>query len=215
MKVKAFIFDMDGTLINNISYHQKAWLAFLAKYGIELAPHEFHAQNHGTQDELIRHFFGQDLDYPKVQALGNEKEALYRELYRPAMEPLKGLPQLLDALKAQQIRIALATMGGADNIDFVLDTLQIRPYFEVIVGGHQVRHGKPHPEVYQKALKALGLEPSEAIALEDSRGGIVSANGAGLPVVGITTSHTPDELRQWGAIHTVAHYENFPTKSFL
>ena len=74
MKPKAIIFDMDGTLVDNIIFHKNAWLKFLKKYNIEIEPESFNAQNHGTIDEMIVRFFGNDISTEKVQQLGQEKE---------------------------------------------------------------------------------------------------------------------------------------------
>lgn len=196
--IKALIFDMDGTIVDNIPFHHQAWLTFLKKYRIELNQDEFHAQNHGTIDEMIIRFFGDDLPLEKITELGFEKEATYRELYKETITEVKGLTGLLEWAKLKELKIGLATMGNVDNIDFILDNLKIRSYFDAIVGGDQVVRGKPDPEIYERVLSNLEVEAGEALAFEDSHGGILAARQAGLQVIGMCTTHTPTELESWG-----------------
>ena len=76
--LKGIIFDMDGTLVDNIPFHKKAWLTLLGNNGIHMDPETFLGQNNGTIDEMIRKFFGNDLPAEKLKQLGQEKESLYR-----------------------------------------------------------------------------------------------------------------------------------------
>src|SRR4029079_7194563 len=93
--VKAFIFDMDGTIVNNTPYHTKAWLQFLNKYSIAIKEEELHAKIFGASEEIMPRFFGEDLSPEKNTSLSNEKESLYRELYKDIIEELLGLKHLL------------------------------------------------------------------------------------------------------------------------
>lgn len=205
--IKAIIFDMDGTLVDSIPFHKDAWLLFLKKHGIILAPEEFQAQNHGNIDEMIRRFFGKDLEEDKVKELGQEKERTYRAMYKSHIKEIQGLTDLLNKMNNQHIVAALATMGDMPNIDFVLDEINIRPYFSSITGGHEIVRGKPDSEIFNLALAKLNLKTTECIVIEDSLGGVISALNAGIRVVGITTSHSHEELQSNGCFYTISNFD--------
>lgn len=206
MKLKGLIFDMDGTLVDSIPYHRKSWLPFLDKYGIS---HErFYADNHGTIGEMIRRFFGNDLSEKEVNTLGEEKEALYRQMYSPFIEPITGLHEFLEQTKHCNVKLAIATMGDAQNIEFTLSRLNLETHFDHVVGGHMVSRGKPDPEVFEQAVEGLGLQPADCLAFEDSKGGITSAQRVGMQVIGMTTSHTTAELFEWGVTHAISNFKD-------
>lgn len=204
--LKAIIFDMDGTLIDNIPFHKEAWLSFLKRHDILLNPEEFQAQNHGNIDEMIKRFFGQNLRDEKVKELGQEKEKTYRDLYKNHIQEIAGLTNLLNKMKDLEIKASLATMGDTPNIDFVLDELSIRKFFHSVTGGHEITRGKPDAEIFNLALKKMNLNSADCIVVEDSIGGIISARQAGIKVIGITTSHSRDELKASGCFHVVSDF---------
>lgn len=204
---KGVIFDMDGTLVDNIKFHKQSWLSFLKKYNIHIESDGFDAQNHGTADEMIVRFFGNNLSIEEIKNLGQEKEKTYRDLYQDHIQEVKGLSNLLKRIKADNIKIGLATMGDTLNIDFILNSLKIEEYFDAVTGGHEVQKGKPNPEIFIKTLEKLELKNTDCIAVEDSMGGIQSAINAGLKVVGLTTAHTREELLKGGCFTTIDDFD--------
>ena len=209
MKPKAIIFDMDGTLVDNIVFHKKAWLSFLNKYTIIIKPEDFNAQNHGTIHEMILRFFGNSISEIQIKELGQEKEKTYRELYREHIKEVEGLSHLLEKLKKNRIKIGLATMGDIPNIDFILDTLSIRSYFDCIVGGHEIIKGKPDPEIFNTIALKLNVKNKECVVFEDSIGGVIAAKNASMKVVGITTTETSEALIKNGCFETIAHFNEY------
>lgn len=203
---KAILFDMDGTLVDSIPFHQQAWLRFLDNHGIHLRPEEFHAQNHGTIEEMIRRFFPAVQDRTALYALGQEKERMYREIYKPHIHEVPGLSPFLKKIRSFGIQAHLATMGDQPNIDFVLGAIGVRSFFASVTGAEEVKKGKPNPEVFLRSVEKAGLAASDCWVLEDSKGGIMAGKGAGCHVVGITTSHSPDELISFGADRTVKDF---------
>lgn len=205
--IRAILFDMDGTLVDSIPFHQEAWLRFLGNHGIHLRPEDFHAQNHGTIHEMIGRFFPHEKSQDKRIELGEEKEITYRQIYRPHLREIDGLTPFLNHLKSFGISIHLATMGDQKNIDFTLEGLGIRHFFDTVTGGHEVRRGKPNPEIFLKSLGKAGAKKDECLVFEDSGGGIRSALAAGLPVIGIATSHTKKELVDMGCTTAYADFK--------
>jgi len=195
---KAIIFDMDGTLVDNIPFHRDAWLEFLQKHGIHLNAHQFHAQNHGTIDEMMHRFFPQMKDPQQRYELGQEKERTYREMYRPHIREVKGLTPFLQTIQSNGIKAHLATMGDSPNIAFTLENLHISPFFESCTGGHEVQKGKPDPEIFLLSMQKGSLKPEECLVIEDSKGGILAAKRASIPVIGISTSESKTTLLALG-----------------
>lgn len=205
---------MDGTIVDNITYHHEAWLTFLRKHDVHIAPESFAAQNHGTADEMMIRFFGSGLTAAELKSYGREKEQIYRDLYQHAICEIAGFTRLLQLARQQGLKIALATMGNIDNVHFVLNRLNVLSYFDVIVNGDQVTQGKPHPEVYLTALQKLELPPVGVIAFEDSLGGVRSAQAAGLGVVGVGTAHTRHEFAEWGVNQFISSFDEYVEEYF-
>lgn len=195
---QAILFDMDGTLVDNIPFHQESWLRFLSNQGIHLRPEDFHAQNHGTLPEMIRRFFPHVDSREKRSELGEEKEATYRRIYAPFLAEINGLTSFLELLKSRNISRHLATMGDQNNIDFTMKGLGIGHFFQTTTGGHEVLKGKPDPEIFLKSLEKAGVKPEKVLVFEDSGGGIRSAKAAGLRVIGMASTHSKKELLEMG-----------------
>ena len=195
--MKAVIFDMDGVIVDTNPYHRTAWRNYYQRYGKILIDKDFVEYVSGKHNaHIVAHLFaGQTLTPDEVLQLGNEKEALFRELYRPDIVPVAGLVDFLKVLKAAGIRTAVATSAPVENLDFVINALELRPYFDALLNESMVSRPKPDPEIYQKAMTMLGVSPGESVVFEDSMTGIRAASAAGATVVGVATTQTPDELR--------------------
>lgn len=203
---KAILFDMDGTLVDNIPFHQEAWLRFLAARRVHIRVEEFRAQNHGTITEMIRRFFPEIHDAEVIHLLGQEKEQTYRDLYGPHIRAMDGLVEFLESLQKMGIEAHLATMGDQPNIDFVFERLGLGSYFKSTTGGEMVSKGKPDPEIFVKSMEKAGLLPEQCWVIEDSKGGILAGKAAGCKVIGIATSHGSEELNAFGADGTVKDF---------
>ncbi|MBT8270896.1 MAG: HAD family phosphatase [Flavobacteriaceae bacterium] len=208
-RTKAVIFDMDGTIVDNMKVHIDTWLIFIKQHGINLDRASFLERMHGNLREIISRVFELDPDDPQVMELGQAKEQFYRDTYRPNVKEITGFTDTLNKLNARHLKCALATMGDAPNIDLVVDELQIRSYFHAIIGGHEVKKGKPDPEIFNRVLQKLDLRPKDCLVIEDSISGVQSAKNARIPVIGITTTHNSDTLLKAGCFHTIDDYLTF------
>ncbi len=194
MAIKAVIFDMDGVVVDNHKFHFRAWMEFSEKYGFELNEEIYREQFNGkTNRDLFRMIFDEPTD-EEIAAYAEEKESLYRELYYDDLTPHAGLLDFLASLKRNRIKIGLATSAPTENVDWVLDNLQLRSWFDVIVDGSEVENGKPDPEIYITACDRLEIDPKDCVVFEDALAGLQSANEAGCTTVGIATSHEAWEL---------------------
>lgn len=208
---KAFIFDLNGTMIDDMRYHTQAWHGILNDIlGAHLTWDEVKKEMYGKNEELLIRVFGPDRFSPEeMKQLSFEKERRYRDTFRPYLKLIDGLDPFLEAARSSGIRMAIGSAAIASNVDFVLDGLHIRHYFDVIVTGDDVAHSKPDPETFLKAAHQLGIAPQECLVFEDAPKGVEAAQNAGMPAVVLTTMHQKDEFAAYNNIRTfVADYTN-------
>lgn len=168
---------------------------FAQKYKFELNDQIYREKYNGkTNADLFRMIFGNISD-EELKQYADEKEDMYTKLYAGHMKPHTGLIDFLDYLRNHKFKIALGTSAPTRNVDFTLDTLKLRKYFDVIVDGTQVERGKPDPQVYQLCAMKLGLDPKECVVFEDSLAGLESGERANCKIIGVATSHKASDLR--------------------
>ena len=182
----AFIFDLDGVIVDSMPLHTEAWRVYLERHGID--SDRIVERMHGRRnDDIVVEYFGRDLPADEVFRHGAEKEALFREMMRPALSAsmVPGVARFLR--RFTEVPTGLASNAEPLNIDFVMDTAGIREFFDVIVDGHQVARAKPFPDIYIRAAELLGIEPRNCIIFEDSPAGIQAAVESGAQVVAVKT----------------------------
>lgn len=186
---RAFIFDMDGTIVDNMAYHTASWVDFFQRRGQVIDPDEFFRRTAGRQGrEIMLQFVRDDLSDAENALLNAEKEALYRELYAPHRTTLAGFDALIADAQAREIVLAVATSAPEENITFTLDGLDIRRHFHTVVGAADVSRGKPEPDVFLKAAEKCGVAPQHCIVFEDAPLGVEAARRAGMRAVVLTTT---------------------------
>ena len=153
---------------------------------------------------LFPHISGEE----ELFRMGSYKEALYRDLYRPHVKALGGLLPFLKKIQAQNLPMGIATMGDQHNIDFIFKALDLDSFFHSTTGGHQVKHGKPHPEIFLTATQKLGIPPKDCLAFEDSRSGVTAAKAAGMQVIGVRTMLDKKTLLELGCIQVIENYSS-------
>ncbi len=191
---KGIIFDMDGTLIDNMMIHHRAWQIRLAQDGHEFSLQEVIEKCHGKNIEILERLFGNLYSPNQRLSFSNEKEEIYRDLIKTDLIPLPGLIDLLSYAYEHEIPMGIGTAAQYKNVDVTLDTLNIRNYFGAIVADTDVANGKPNPEVFLKVANMLGIEPQNALVFEDSPVGAHTAQNAGMKVIIMTTTHKVHEF---------------------
>jgi beta-phosphoglucomutase family hydrolase len=184
----ALIFDMDGVIVDSNPMHRETWVAFNRRYGLETTE-EMQQRMYGKRnDEIVRDFYGDGISAEEVGARGRAKERLYREMMAGRTEEMlvPGLRAFLE--RHGDLPMGVGSNAEPENVAYVLDEAGLRPYFRAVVDGHQVRHPKPHPEVYLRVAELLETEPASCIVFEDSHSGAAAAVAAGMRVIGLCTT---------------------------
>jgi beta-phosphoglucomutase family hydrolase len=189
-ETRAVLWDMDGTLLDSADYHWVSWRDVLADEGFDLTRERF-AESFGRRnDATLRGYFGDDFPFSEVERIGGIKEARYREMVRTqGVELLPGVGQLLERLKLDSWRQALASSGSLENIETVLEALKISGYFDAIVSAEDVQTGKPDPEVFLVAANRVRTPAERCVVIEDAPAGLEAARRAGMRAVGVLSSH--------------------------
>ena len=199
---KAFIFDLNGTMIDDMPYHSAAWFAILnddLKAG--LTREEVDRQMYGKNEELLDRVFGKGRFTPQELAgISRKKELSYQAAFRPYLQLIPGLPALLEKAKEHQVQMAIGSAAIPFNIDFVLDNLHIRHYFGAIVSADDVTISKPDPETFTKAADILKVPPDACIVFEDAPKGVEAAFRAGMRSVVLPTMHEKEEFDRYSNV---------------
>jgi beta-phosphoglucomutase family hydrolase len=205
MSKRAFIFDMDGTIVDNMAFHTKSWIAFFERRGMVIDPDEFFLATAGRQGvEIMRNYMGAGLSDQDNVALNAEKEAVYRELYEPHLKVIEGFDALVANAGAQSVALAVATSAPDENITFTLDGLDLRRHFDAVVGATDVKRGKPEPDVFLMAAQRCGVAPEHCIVFEDAPLGVEAARRAGMRAVVLTTTLPAEAFAQYDNVIHIA-----------
>ncbi|MDR0705077.1 MAG: HAD family phosphatase [Planctomycetaceae bacterium] len=191
----AVIFDMDGVLVDNARFHERAFVEYFSQYGTVFTQEMF---GRGNDDLMAELFPNESKEQHQEFAAG--KEAYYRQIYEPHLKPVDGLVELLQELKKNNIPMAVGSSAPVENIDFVLEKLKIRNYFDVVVIAAMVQQAKPAPDIYLKSAELLKTKPENCLVFEDALAGIKAALSAGMKVVGVATSLPKEKLTETNKI---------------
>jgi beta-phosphoglucomutase family hydrolase len=205
MQAWAAIFDWDGVIVDSSRQHEKAWLR-LADELQRPAPPGFFPRSFGMKNEkVIPELLGWTTDSNSIQALSLRKEEIFRELIKEArLEPSPGVLPFLDSLRQESVPCAVASSTPRENIRCVIDLLGLSGFFQAIVCGEDVTHGKPDPEVFLLAAEKLNVPPERCVVFEDAHVGITAARRANMKVVALATTHPMETLQD--ANRTVAGF---------
>ena len=193
---RALIFDLNGTMINDMEFHLRAWTEILnTDLQAGLSPEQVRNQMYGKNSELLIRIFGEGrFTEEEMEFWSVEKEKRYQKAYRPHMQLINGLDNLLQRAHEKNIPMAIGSAAIPFNINFILDQLDIRKYFSAIVSADDVTISKPHPETFLKAAGLLDTDPTACMIFEDAPKGVEAADNAGIPCVVLTTMHTRNEF---------------------
>ena len=196
-KIKAVLFDLDGTLTDTEKYYQSAWPEALKHFGYEMSPEkplELRSLGRPFVLEKFKEWYGEDVDY---WAIRDYRKALVEDILKEEGIPLKpGVHETLSWLKEHNIFISLVTANDKERAHRYLKKIGLFDYFNAIICADMVEKGKPAPDIYAYACKELQVNPAETFAVEDSPNGCMSAYRAGCNVIMIPDLSEPDEELQ-------------------
>lgn len=197
--MSAFIFDLNGTMVNDMPYHTQAWFNLLNdELGGRFTFEEVKAQMYGKNQEVLVRMFGADkFTAAEMEEISIAKEKKYQRDFLPHLQLLPGLHDFLERAYQAGTLMGIGTAAIPFNIDFVLDNLNIRHYFKAIVSADDVTFSKPNPETFLKAAEQLGVPPTDCLVFEDVPKGAETALNAGMKAVIITTTHQPEEFERF------------------
>lgn len=194
---KAFLFDMNGTMIDDMQYHEDAWYdVFTKELGSDISKEDTKKEMYGKNSEVLERVFGKDRFTAKeMDDISHRKELRYQEVFLPHLQLLPGLYDFLQKAHQKHIGLAIGTAALPMNIDYILDNVDgLRQLFPIIVGANDVATSKPHPEVFLKCAEQLGIAPENCIVFEDSPKGVEAARNGGMKAVVLLTFHKPEDF---------------------
>lgn len=205
--LRAIVFDCDGVLIDSEPVHYIAFKKTLGTDGAILTEELYKERYLANDDRGAFTKFYQDQGKPlppeELKRLIDQKSVVFQELVSTeGILPFPAVPELVMAL-SQRYPLAIASGARKHELEILLETAGIRPYFEAIISADDVEKGKPDPESYLKAVEALNasgkrsgppIRPEECVVIEDSKEGVISAHGAGMKCVAVATSYPIFEL---------------------
>jgi len=206
------VFDLDGTLVDNMGVHARAFGAFVERHGLPPFDETMRARLDGKRNrDIFPILFGRQMPMDEIHRLSEEKESLYRELSKGRLAPLRGLTRLLSLLDARGIPVAIATSSPAENVPHTLGEIGLRERFTHVARSDTVPRGKPHPDVFLAACRLIDRPATRCVAFEDAPIGIIAARAAGMECVAVTTTFSPETFASHGAPSSVAvaDYEEY------
>jgi beta-phosphoglucomutase len=209
--LRAVLFDLDGTLVDNMPFHVAAWIETGRLLGRELTREEIQRDFAGRKnEELIPLVAGKPVPAEEIARLADQKEARYRELYAPHLRLLDGVDTFLKRLAERGIAAGIASAAPRKNREFVLNGLGLAARMGAVVGAEEVQRGKPAPDLFLEAARRLGCDPRATLVFEDAVLGVQAARAAGMSVCGVTTAEPSEVLLAAGAEHAVRDFTALP-----
>ena len=169
----AVIFDMDGVICHTNPYHSLAFREFFSLRNLAPTNEEFAQHMFGKSNSyILSHFFKRTVEGEELLELEQEKEGLFRKIYEPHIDPIKGIVEFMNDLKANGVRLGVATSAPYANLELILSKVDIRNKLGSILASEDVKKHKPDPEVYLTSARNLGLAPAQCVVFEDSFSGV-------------------------------------------
>jgi beta-phosphoglucomutase family hydrolase len=183
--MKAVIFDLDETLVDNAQNHLSASLTIMKKYGIVFDGNIGPFVGKRISDFLKEMMKRNKVNKKYFKDIFKQRQGVFLDLVARECNPMPGMKYILDLTKEEGYKMAVASSGSLDYINLCLEKLGIENYFDVVVSGEDLEFGKPHPQTFLVAAQKLGVEPKNCVVLEDANAGVRAAKAAGMKVIAI------------------------------
>ena len=207
--IKGVISDMDGVMLDSEKLYVRFWCEAAQSHGYPMKKEHalgIRSMARPFAIQKLQGWFGEDFDYDKVR--DTRVKIMDEYISAHGIEAKRGAKALLQWLKANNIKTALATATAVDRATLYLDKVGLLEYFDVIASARMVKRGKPEPDIYLYAAGQLGLDPKDCLALEDSQNGVRSAAAAGCKTVLVPDLDDPENELKDLLFATAKNLEN-------
>lgn len=192
--MKAFIFDMDGVIIDSEPIHNKVVKEVLLQDGIIVSDKEFQKFTGMTSSAVFQHFITKhNLPYSAEQMTLHHMNAFKNYIVEHNLQPIDGIIPLIHQLQTAKIPMAIASSSPMNVIEFVTKTFNIDKYFKYLISGEDLLHSKPAPDIYLKTAQKLQVKPKDCVVLEDSKNGSIAAKAAGMYCIGFQNPNSGNQ----------------------
>ena len=209
---KGIIFDMDCTIVDSLAYHYEAWKIFFKENKVENFSEKLKDYKGGGTLDLLTTVLGNNYSKKELKSMVDDKEIIFRDIYKNNVIPIEGFIQMLESIKSQKILVGLASNAIRENVKMILNELKIYNEFESIICGDEVENGKPNPEMFNKTAKIFKLDKKDCLIFEDSIEGLQGAVNSGIDAIGVKSSSSDKILKSAGAKGTIKNYVNINFK---
>ena len=187
--LQALIFDMDGVLVDNTAYQARAFQLLFRDLDLTTDARRLLARLNGMPaTAILQAVFHHEVPEKQLKEYATQREFLYRTLYWSHRKPLAGLVPFLEAARAAGLKIGLGTGSINVTLAYLIDHLDLRRHFDVVVGDDDVRKGKPHADTYAVVAQKLGVAPANCVVFEDAILGEQAAYRAKMQCVAVATT---------------------------
>jgi beta-phosphoglucomutase family hydrolase len=187
---RAVLWDLDGTLVDSVDYHWRAWHDTMRAEGFELDYQRFLDSFGQKNDRILTTWLGASVTAETINRVGEAKEALYRDLaVAEGVVPLPGAAEWIERLRAGGWRQAIASSAPAENVRVMLRLLDLAHVFDAIVSAEDVTAGKPDPQVFLAAAAKVQVPSAACVVVEDAAAGVEAARRAGMKCVGVSSTN--------------------------
>lgn len=182
---QAVIFDLDGTLVDSMWMWHKIDVEYLGRFGYGCPP-LLQKEIEGMSFSETAVYFKETFHIPdSIEQIKQSWIEMSIEKYRSEVPLKPGVKPFLKFLRMQNIKAGIATSNGQAMVDVVLESLQIKPYFQVVTTACEVAAGKPAPDIYLKVADRLSVTPARCLVFEDVPAGIMAGKAAGMEVCAV------------------------------
>jgi beta-phosphoglucomutase-like phosphatase (HAD superfamily) len=193
MNLVGVLWDMDNVLVKTEEYHYVSWKQTLGEYGISFSYPKFQSTFGMNNKNILTEILGQHPLPDFLEEVSRKKEGSFRNSIHGLTQLLPGVRFWLERFASWHVYQAVASSAPLENIDFMVDELGIRRYFTALVSAYELP-GKPNPDVFLTAARALEVDPSQCLVIEDSVVGVEAAQSAGMRCVAVTTTYSREML---------------------
>jgi beta-phosphoglucomutase len=209
------IFDHDGVLVDSLESHTQAWLEMGRREGLNLTPKFIHETFGMTNPSIFRRLLGSSVDEDELKRYSDLKESYYRDVARGKIHLMDGVREVLDALTAHGVKLAIGSSGVLPNLELTVSECGLKGRFAAIASLEDITRGKPDPQVFLVAASKAECSPVRSVVFEDAPVGIQAAKAAGMYAVGVMTTHPAESLRTAGADEVVKNLVGYDVGPLL